>query len=235
MVEAQNCQVLKTGTSSAETLTLAFWIKSSVTGTYICEIEKHDAGRSISQAYTISSANTWEKKVLNFPADTTGTITNDNGIGLGVHWCFGAGSDWATGTLQTSWGSMTTNARFTGQVNGASSTDNNILITGVQLEVGTFDSNSIPAFQFEDAGTSLARCQRYFTKTLAALEGSSGGSGSKKVFWYFKQTMRATPTISFVSGAKDGDTFLTADGYGIFRTGDNSPNIGSGTTAESEL
>ena len=47
--------------------------------------------------------------------------------------------------------------------------------------------------------------------------------------------MRATPTISFVSGAKDGDTFLTADGYGVFRTGDNSANIGSGTTAESEL
>jgi len=47
--------------------------------------------------------------------------------------------------------------------------------------------------------------------------------------------MRATPTISFVNGAKDGDTFLTADGYGIYRTGDNSPNIGSGTTADAEL
>ena len=171
MVEAINCQVLKTGTSSAETLTLAFWIKSSVTGTFICEIEKHDAGRSISQAYTISSADTWEKKVLSFPADTTGAITNDNGIGLGVHWAFGAGADYASGTLQTSWGSMTTNARFTGQVNGASSTSNDILITGVQLEVGTFDSNSIPDFQFEDATTSLTRCQRY-CKVLGTGEAS---------------------------------------------------------------
>ena len=116
-----------------------------------------------------------------------------------------------------------------------SSDSQTMLFTGFQLEVGSFDSNSIAAFQFEDAGTSLARCQRYFTKTLAALEGSSGGSGSKKVFWFFKQTMRATPTISFVNGSKDGDTFLTADGYGIYRTGDNSANIGSGTTAESEL
>jgi hypothetical protein len=210
MVEAQNCQVLKTGTSSAETLTLAFWIKSSVTGTYICEIEKHDAGRSISQAYTISSANTWEKKVLNFPADTTGTITNDNGIGLGVHWCFGAGSDYATGTLQTSWGSMTTNARFTGQVNGASSTDNNILITGVQLEVGTFDSNSIPSFQFEDVCTSLARCQRYFQK-LGGSAYTSIGTGILKnartrarSHVPYNTTMRSSPTLSI-----DGTLIVT--------------------------
>jgi hypothetical protein len=208
MVEAQNCQVLKTGTSSAETLTLAFWIKSSVTGTYICEIEKHDAGRSISQAYTISSANTWEKKVLTFPADTTGTITNDNGIGLGVHWCFGAGSNWATGTLQTSWGSMTTNARFTGQVNGASSTDNNILITGVQLEIGTFDANSIPAFQFEDASTSLARCQRYYYNggdSSNQLGIVSGGFDNKVInSWAHPTTMRAAPTMTTLAEDASG-------------------------------
>jgi hypothetical protein len=206
MVEAQNCQVLKTGTSSAETLTLAFWIKSSVTGTYICEIEKHDAGRSISQAYTISSANTWEKKVLNFPADTTGTITNDNGIGLGVHWCFGAGSDYATGTLQTSWGSMTTNARFTGQVNGASSTDNNILITGVQLEVGTFaDDNALPPFQFEDVGTSLARCQRYFliyggnSSHERIAQGFMFNTGQARCEIIHPCTMRSSPSVSVSS------------------------------------
>jgi hypothetical protein len=145
-------------------------------------------------------------------------------------------------TLTTSWQRFTktftiptvhaNNIMAAFEINGISKT---AYITGVQAEIGTFDINSIPDFQFEDRGTSLARCQRYFTKTLAALEGSSGGSGSKKVFWFFKQTMRATPTISFVNGAKDGDTFLTADGYGIYRTGDNSPNIGSGTTADAEL
>ena len=235
-IEGQNLQVFKKGTSLAETFTLAFWVKSHVTGTFTCELEDHDNSRSVSKSYTVSTANTWEKKVLNFPADTTGAFGNDNGASLSVKFWLAAGTGFSSGTLQETWDTTTTTEQVaSGQVNLASSTDNNWWFTGVQLEVGTFDSNSIPAFQFEDAGTSLARCQRYFTKTLAALEGSSGGSGSKKVFWYFKQTMRATPTISFVSGAKDGDTFLTADGYGIFRTGDNSPNIGSGTTAESEL
>jgi hypothetical protein len=235
-IEGQNLQVFKKGTSNAEAFTLAFWVKSHVTGTFTCELEDHDNSRSVSKSYTVSSANTWEKKVLNFPADTTGAFGNDNGASLSVKFWLAAGTGFSSGTLQETWDTTTTTEQVaSGQVNLASSTDNNWWFTGVQLEVGTFDSNSIPPFQFEDVGTSLARCQRYFTKTLAALEGSSGGSGSKKVFWYFKQTMRATPTISFVSGAKDGDTFLTADGYGIFRTGDNSPNIGSGTTAESEL
>jgi hypothetical protein len=235
-IEGQNLQVFKKGTSNAEAFTLAFWVKSHVTGTFTCELEDHDNSRSVSKSYTVSTANTWEKKVLNFPADTTGAFGNDNGASLSVKFWLAAGTGFSSGTLQETWDTTTTTEQVaSGQVNLASSTDNNWWFTGVQLEVGTFDANSIPAFQFEDVGTSLARCQRYFTKTLAALEGSSGGSGSKKVFWYFKQTMRATPTISFVSGAKDGDTFLTADGYGIFRTGDNSPNIGSGTTAESEL
>jgi hypothetical protein len=234
-MEGQNLQMLKKGTSDAESLTVSFWVKSAKTGTYVCEVNDEDNDRAISQSYTISSANTWEKKVLSFAGDTTGTLTNDNNASLRVNWFLGAGSNYTSGTLATSWSSRTLTDIAVGQVNLADSTSNDWYMTGLQLEIGTFDANSIPPFQFEDAGTSLARCQRYFTKTLAALEGSSGGVGSKKVFWFFKQTMRATPTISFVNGAKDGDTFLTADGYGIYRTGDNSPNIGSGTTADAEL
>ncbi len=234
-IEGQNVQMFKKGTSSAEAFTVSFWVKSAKTGVHILQLRDNDNSRQQSQSYTIASANTWEKHVVSFVADTTGAFDNDNEVSLDLMWWLSAGTNFTSGTLATSWESVTNANRAVGQVNVADNTANNWYITGVQLEVGTFDANSIPAFQFEDVGTSLARCQRYFTKTLAALEGSSGGSGSKKVFWYFKQTMRATPTISFVSGAKDGDTFLTADGYGIFRTGDNSPNIGSGTTAESEL
>jgi hypothetical protein len=233
--EGQNLQMLKKGTSSAESVTVSFWVKATKTGTNIVELYDGDNSRQISQAYTIDSANTWEKKVISFAGDTTGTLDNDNNNSLAVQFWLAAGSDRTSGTLNTSWATITNANRVVGQVNHADSTSNDFYITGVQLEIGTFDANSIPPFQFEDVGTSLARCQRYFTKTLAALEGSSGGVGSKKVFWFFKQTMRATPTISFVNGAKDGDTFLTADGYGIYRTGDNSPNIGSGTTADAEL
>ncbi len=237
-MEGQDLQFIGKGTSGALYLTIAFWFKSSVTGDYAIELMDDDNNRHIGATFTIGSADTWTKIVKSFVGDTSGALGNDNGRSLRFNIFLGAGSSLTSGSAPSSWGTRVTANIAHGQtVNAASSTDNNVYITGLQIEASSneLDADNIPAFQFEDAGTSLARCQRYFTKTLAALEGSSGGSGSKKVFWYFKQTMRATPTISFVSGAKDGDTFLTADGYGIFRTGDNSPNIGSGTTAESEL
>ena len=167
-IEGQNLQVFKKGTSLAEAFTLAFWVKSHVTGTFTCELEDHDNSRSVSKSYTVSSANTWEKKVLNFPADTTGAFGNDNGASLSVKFWLAAGTGFSSGTLQETWDTTTTTEQVaSGQVNLASSTDNNWWFTGVQLEVGTFDSNSIPNFQFEDVCTSLARCQRYYFKTFA--------------------------------------------------------------------
>jgi len=153
--------MLKKGTSSAESVTVSFWVKATKTGTNIVELYDADNSRQISQAYTIDSANTWEKKVLSFAGDTTGTLDNDNGNSLAVQFWLGAGSDRTSGTLNTSWATITNANRVVGQVNHADSTSNNWYITGVQLEIGTFDANSIPPFQFEDVGTSLARCQRY--------------------------------------------------------------------------
>ena len=162
--EAQDMKVLKYGTSSAETTTLSFWVKSNKTGDYAISIRQSDDNRSLTKTYTINSANTWEKKIINIPADTTGVIDNDNGIGLHFYWYFDAGSDY-TGTTQTTWGSYADGMTANGHaVTLLDSTDNDWYITGVQLEVGTFDSNSIPDFQFEDRATSLARCQRYYMK-----------------------------------------------------------------------
>tara|TARA_R100001480_G_scaffold56636_2_gene69689 strand:- start:137 stop:1159 length:1023 start_codon:yes stop_codon:yes gene_type:complete len=236
-IEGQNLQVFKKGTSNAEAFTLAFWVKSHVTGTFTCELEDHDNSRSASKSYTVSSANTWEKKVISFPADTSGAFGNDNGASLSVKFWLAAGTGFSSGTLQETWDTTTTAEQVaSGQVNLASSTDNNWWFTGVQLEVGTFaDTNSIPDFQFEDVGTNLARCQRYFTKTLGAYESSSGGSGSKRIHWQFKQTMRATPTIVEAGTTKSGVQLLNADTYGINRSGDNTAVLGSGTTAEAEL
>ena len=235
-IEGQNLQVFKKGTSLAETFTLAFWVKSHVAGTYTCELEDKDNSRSVSKSYTISSANTWEKKVINFPADTSGAFGNDNGASLEVKFWLCAGSGFSSGTLQETWDSTTTTEQVaSGQVNLASSTDNNWWFTGVQLEVGTFSSTDLPDFQFEDRCTSLARCQRYFTKTLGSYESSSGGSGSKKVYWHYKVTMRATPTIVESGTTKSGVQVTNADCYGINRSGDNSATLGSGTTADAEL
>ena len=77
-IEGQNLQQLKKGTSSAESVTLSFYVRSSKTGTYIVELFDNDNSRSISKSYTISSANTWERKTITFPGDTTGTLGNDN-------------------------------------------------------------------------------------------------------------------------------------------------------------
>ena len=177
--EGQDCQLFKKGTSSAEYITVAFWIKTTVTGTYIAELYDSDNTRAISQAYTVTDSNTWEKKVLSFVGDTTGAFDNDNAQSLVVNIWFGAGSNFASGTLATSWASATNANRAVGQVNGASSTDNNIYITGLQLEVGEYTASTLPAFQHESFGDSLYRCQRYFQKyTQPPLIGSANANNT---------------------------------------------------------
>ena len=105
--EGQNLQYLKKGTSDAESLTLSFWVYATKTGTNICELYDVDNTRQISQAYTISSSNTWEKKTLTFAGDTTGTLDNDNGASLQLNFWLAAGSDRSSGTLSTTWTSVT--------------------------------------------------------------------------------------------------------------------------------
>ena len=156
-VEGQNLQYLKKGTSSAESLTCSFWVKSNKTGTYILEL-RDDNSRTISKSYTIDSANTWEKKTITYDGDTTGTIDNDNTIGLEVNFWLGAGSNFTSGTLQTSWNSVTNANRAVGQVNLADSTSNEWYVTGVQLEAGQVASD----FEFLPVDVNLARCQRYY-------------------------------------------------------------------------
>jgi len=201
-LEGQDLQVLKKGTSNAEAVTISFWVKSAKTGTYILELLDGDNLRQISQAYTISSANTWEKKVLSFAGDTTGALDNDNELSLYLFFWLGAGSDFTSGTLNTSWASSTNANRAVGQVNLADSTSNDWYMTGLQLEVGTFDANSIPPFQFEDRATSLARCQRYYVRqekqstNQIVCVGMSTSTTQAFGEYYYPQVMRATPTFS---------------------------------------
>jgi len=243
--EGQNLQMLKKGTSSAESVTVSFWVKATKTGTNIVELYDGDNSRQISQAYTIDSANTWEKKVLSFAGDTTGTLDNDNNNSLAVQFWLAAGSDRTSGTLNTSWATITNANRVVGQVNHADSTDNNWYITGVQLEVGTFDANSIPDFQFEDAGTSLARCQRYYNSAddLGTFLASRGYGDLSSVT--FPVEMRATPTMtltlmSFNGGTTGTMTVIGANkkGFSGFNSSNNcSANYQYGIdyTADSEL
>ncbi len=157
-IEGQNVQYLKKGTSSAESLTLSFWVYATKTGTNIVELYDNDNSRSISKSYTISSSETWEKKTITIEGDTTGALDNDNAQSLRFMFFLAAGSNFTSGTLQTSWGTQVTANRAVGQVNHADSTSNNFIITGVQLEAGTAASD----FEFIPHDVNLQRCQRYY-------------------------------------------------------------------------
>jgi hypothetical protein len=139
IIEAQNLQHLKFGTSSAESLTLSFWVKSNKTGTYAIWFYQSDDARQTNKTYTIDSADTWEKKTITISGDTTGVIDNDNGAGLYVRWVLAAGPDVTSGTSPNgTWEAYTAANSYAGQtVNLADSASNYINITGVQLEVGT--------------------------------------------------------------------------------------------------
>lgn len=165
ILEGQDCQRIAKGTSSARQLTLSFWVKSNVTGTYVAEVSDDDNTRAVSRSYTINASATWERKTITFPADTTGAIANDNTSGMRVNWWLGAGSTFTSGTLATTWASTTSANRAVGQTNLAAATNNYWQVTGVQLEVGP----AATPFEFKPFGQELRECQRYYEVIAAPL------------------------------------------------------------------
>jgi len=225
VIEGQNLQYLKKGTSSAESLTLSFWVKTNKTGTYTLELLDNDNSRSFSQTYTVSSANTWEKKTITYAGDTTGAFDNDNGNSFQCNFWLGAGSNFTSGTFQNSWGSkIAANRVSSSQVNLADSTSNEWYITGVQLEAGSVASD----FEFLPVDVNLARCQRYYYLHVSGSQdvGVGGYYLSSHIFFNitFPNTMRAVPTVDYVSGT---------DYYKISRNGatDNFNDIAGGGVA----
>ena len=208
-IEAQNCQHLKYGTSSAETLTLSFWVKSNKTGTYNFNLRKDDDNRRIVKQYTINSANTWEKKTVTIEGDTSGAINNDNGIGLQLVFWLGAGSNYTTGSVPSGWSTASTTDYAPSQVNLADSTSNYINITGVQLEVGEGASD----FEFLPYDVQLARCQRYYEVMASGylmLAVARTSDYIRRVGYQYKVTKRANPTITITSQTADGASTISA-------------------------
>jgi len=213
-IEGQDLQVFKKGTANAEKFTLAFWVKATKTGTNIVELNDNDNGRHCCAAYTIDTTNTWEHKVLNFAADTTGVWGNDNAESLRINFILGAGSNYTSGTLATAWASNTTANIAVGQVNNFDSTSNNVHITAIQLEVGEYTSADLPPFRHESFGDNYRRCQRYFESSFAVGEipgvstnsinsryNTSWGDGNTPFpgGGMFKVEKRATPSVVLYS------------------------------------
>jgi hypothetical protein len=159
IIEGQNLQHIKKGTANAEQLTVSFWVKANVTGTYIAFLQDTDNTRSVSKTYTINASATWEYKTITFPADTTGAFDNDNGGSLYLRFVLGAGSNWTSGTRNETWASLILANLAAGQtVNLASATSNYWQVTGVQLEVG----DTATPFEFKSIEDDLLECQRYY-------------------------------------------------------------------------
>ena len=193
-------------TSSSSYLTLSFQIRSSKTGTYCVYLQTNDGtAYQYTQEYTISSADTWEQKVLTFPGNSNLTFNNDNGKGLIVAWVWAVGSG-----RYGSAGSWTTSNAYgtSNQVNFLDSTDNIAYITGVQLEVGQFTSSTLPPFQHESFGDNLKRCMRYYQNSYKkgnALTSTSSNNSVIVTSWndgncpfpnMFPVPMRDAPTVT---------------------------------------
>ena len=206
--EGQEVQMFKKGTSSAERYTLAFWIRSNLTGNFTVNLVDSDNSRRIGSLVTISSADTWEKKVISFPKDTTGAFDDDTADSFRIQFFLGVGSNFTSGTLPTSaWESATTANFAAGQSAFiGSSTDNELYITGVQIEVGDFNADTMPPFQFEPVDENLTRCKRHFNRMTKSSDyhgvmmGHASSNDNCRALMYHTPEMRTTPTIT-----KNGD------------------------------
>ena len=246
-IEAQNLQHLLYGTSAAKNLTLSFYVKSNKTGTYCISFNKNDSTEYfIPIEYTISSANTWEKKVivLSPTAGSTsvitasgGAIADDNGVGLQITFGLAWGSNYH-GTNNT----WTTSAHLatSNQVNWLDSTDNNFFLTGVQLEVG----DQATDFEHLPHDVQLQRCSRYyhplsygllssapvmFGLAFGGLDGSNVGSDNVMFPYNFPVPMRDAPTVtvgSAGSGTGSASTqYISEYGCQLYYTSNGASNV----------
>ena len=213
-IEGTNTADLGWGSASAKTITLSFWVKSSVTGTYGGRLANDAVNRIYVFTYTISTADTWEYKTITIAGDTSGTWLTDTSIGIRVDFCLTAGTDWSGSA--GSWGS-TNYFTVTGNTPLISTLNATWYITGVQLEVGSVAT----PFERRDYGTELSLCQRYYYRITADngspfAGGYSQATTSFRLLVPFQTTMRTSPSALEQTG--------TAGNYQVFVAGNTVCN-----------
>ena len=196
-IEGFNTADLGWGTANAKTITLSFWVRSSLTGTFGVGLRNGTGNRAYIAAYTISSANTFEYKTIVISGDTTGTWSTDNGTGVQVVWDLGTGT-----TYSQAAGSWTSNSSISGLIGGVKLTETSgatFYITGVQLEEG----NAATSFEFRDYGRELALCQRYYFPVNIYTNWPVGFTWSTNrvlACVFFPANMRTNPTATMSGG-----------------------------------
>jgi len=220
-IEGYNIADLAWGTASAKTVTLSFWVRSSLTGTFGGAVSNNDGSKSYPYTYTISAANTWEYKSITVPGCPDGTWQLVNNLGISLRFALGVGSTY-TGTA----GAWATGANYftaTGAINVVATSGATLYFTGVQFEVGTAATN----FDVRSFGTELALCQRYFNSSFpigtAPADAAGGGLGSTNSYaqnyftvaiFQFPVAMRAAPTVTYYNPAvSSSDKIRDASGF----------------------
>ena len=229
--EGQDLQSLGFGTSAAKRFTVSFYVKSTVAATYGFNAFIYDVSKVFGQAYTINSANTWERKSITFDANTSNAITDDNTVGLQLNWFLMAGSNYTSGS-NSSWETFATAKSAVGHTANAVATTTNATwqITGVQLEIGEVAT----PFEHEDFATTLAKCQRYTyimssstsSATTEFINGAAYSASQVNAGMDLPVTMRATPTVTY-GNATGAYRFYRAGGNDPFDTleSDNPTNL----------
>jgi hypothetical protein len=197
-VEGFNAADLGWGSAGAQSVTLSFWVRSSLTGTFGGAVANSGSNRSYPFTYTISAANTWELETITIPGDTTGTWLTTNGVGIALYFNLGTGATFS-GTAGA-WAAADY-VSATGATSVVGTSGATFYITGVQLEAGSVAS----PFERRDYGRELMMCQRYFWKQeLNAswfLDGYNTAGAYITNNFGLPVAMRATPTMSYTGSA----------------------------------
>ena len=207
-IEGFNTADFAWGTASAVTVTLSFWVRSSLTGTFGGGVKNGSANRSYPFNYTVSSANTWEQKTITITGDTSGTWATDNSTGAYIVFSLGSGST-RLGTANT-WASANYDAP-TGSQSVVGTNGATFYLTGVQLEKGS----TATSFDYRPYGTELNLCQRYYWQSASKANGTqfweySGAvtdGTTARINFYLPTAMRTQPSIAINPAYNTGSSW----------------------------
>jgi len=192
-IEGYNTNWLGFGASGAKSITISFFVKSSLTGTFSGSVLNEDATRGYPWSYTISSADTWERKTITVTGSPDGSWSTSTGTGLWIFWSMGANAN-RSGTAGQ-WSTSQYTFAVTGSTAVVATNGATLQITGCQVEEGSVATD----FEHRSFGQEFALCERYFEVCEGGLTiyGTSGTYHGVQV--NFSTKKRASPTITRIS------------------------------------